>query len=49
MWMDDPQDLWEDFSVYVTKLKKMIIKIHNKEELFETDQFSKAEYGECYR
>jgi hypothetical protein len=49
MFMNDTEELWEDFETYVIKLKKMIIKLHNREPLTETDQFSKLEYSECYK
>ena len=49
MFMNDTEELWEEFEVYVIKLKKMIIKIHSREPLTETDQFSKVEYSECYK
>jgi hypothetical protein len=47
--MNDTEELWEDFETYVIKLKKMIIKLHNREPLTDTDQFSKLEYSECYK
>ena len=47
MYNEDTEELWEDFEVYVQKLKMIILKKHNKEPLTESDQFSKKEYSEC--
>jgi len=47
MFMSDTEEQWEDFELYITKLKKMILKMHFKEPLTEFDQFSKGEYTEC--
>lgn len=38
---------WESFTQYVTKLETMIMKIHNKQEIQESEYFTKLEYSEC--
>ena len=41
------EENWETFIIYVNKLEKMVIKMHQDQKLTEEEQFSKEEYAIC--